>query len=203
MTNIISTTRVLQRWWLVLLIVLASIAIAAWLTAHQQPLYRASSSLVVAPNTSLEDPNHILRSLETLERRTVVATLADIPTSAKALTLAAEYLATDESTFQGYRVRGSVKPQTNIIRIEVTGPNRTQVALLANALAGATVKSGRSMYRIYSMRPLARAGATGVSIHPNPKRNLFMASVLGLALGLFAAILPDLPRLRRQVLQGA
>ena len=203
MTNIIGTTRVLQRWWLVLLVALVSVAIAAWLTARQEPLYRASSSLVVAPNTSLEDPIHILRSLETLERRTVVATLADIPASAKALTLAAESLEEEASAFQSYRIRGSVKPQTNIIRIEVTGPNRAQVALLANALADSTVKSGRSMYRIYAMRPLARAGAVGVPVHPNPKRNIMMALVLGLALGLFAAILPDLPRLRRQVLQGA
>lgn len=202
MTSVFSASKVLQRWWLVLVVMLATIAAAAWLTSRQQPLYRASSSLVVAPNTSLQDPNHILRSLETLERRTVVATLADIPSSARALSLAAESLEVDESSLQANRIRGSVKPQTNIIRIEVTGSNRTQVAQLANALADATVKSGRSMYRIYAMRPLARAGAVGTPIHPNPKRNIFMAAVLGLALGLFTTILPDLPRLRRQVLQG-
>jgi len=203
MTSILSTNKVLQRWWVVLLVMLASVAVAAWLTARQEPLFRASSSLVVAPNTSLDDPIHILRSLETLERRTVVATLADIPSSADAMNRAAEALEADVLSLQGYRIRGSVKPQTNIIRIEVTGPNRTLVAQLANALADATVKTGRSMYRIYAMRPLARAGDVGKPVFPNPKRNIFMALVLGLALGLFAAILPELPRLRRQVLQGA
>jgi len=202
MKSISSKPNVLQRWWLVLLVMLASVAVAAWLTARQEPLFQAFSSLVVVPNTSLKDPNHILRSLETLERRTVVATLSAIPNSADALNQAAEALEVDVSSLQDYRIRGSVKPQTNIVRIEVTGPNRTQVAQLANALADATVKSGRSMYRIYAMRPLARAGAQGTSIHPDPKRSILVALVLGLALGLFVAVLPDLPRLRRSVLQG-
>ena len=202
MTSITSRSKVLQRWWLVLLVMLASVAVAAWLTARQEPLFRASSSLVVVPNTSLKDPTHILRSLETLERRTIVATLAAIPSSADALKQAAESLEIDASSLQDYRIRGSVTPQTNIIRIEVTGPNRAQVAQLANELADASVKYGRSMYRIYAMRPLARAGAMGTSIHPDPKRSILVALVIGLVLGLFAAVLPDLPGLRRSILQG-
>lgn len=202
MTSIASKSTLLRRWWLVLLVMLASVAVAAWLTARQEPLFRAFSSLVVVPNTSLKDPNHILRSLETLERRTIVATLAALPSSADALNQAAESLETDVSSLQDNRIRGSVKPQTNIIRIEVTGPNRTRVAQLANALADATIKSGRSMYRIYAMRPLARAGAMGTSIHPDPKRSILVALVLGLVLGLLAAVVPDLPRLRRNILQG-
>jgi capsular polysaccharide biosynthesis protein len=203
MTSLTSKPKVLQRWWVVLLVTLVSVAVGAWLAARQEPVFRATSSLVVAPNTSLEDPIHILRSLETLERRTVIATLANIPTSSDALEQAAEALEVDVSSLRHYRIRGSVKPQTNIIRIEVTGPSNTQVALLANAIAEATVKSGRSMYRIYAMRPLARAGAAGYPIHPDPKRNIFMALVVGLALGLFAAVVPDLPRLRKNVFQGA
>ena len=191
-----------QRWWVVLVVTLVSVALAAWLSARQEPVFRASSSLVVAPNTELEDPMHILRSLETLERRTVVATLANVPSSSDAIGVAAEILGVDAASFRPYRVRGSVKPHTNIIRIEVVGPNRTLVAEFANAIADATVVSGRSMYRIYAMRPLERAGAAGYSASPDPKRNIFVGLLVGLALGLFAALLPELPRLRKDALQG-
>ena len=56
MKSISSKPNVLQRWWLVLLVMLASVAVAAWLTARQEPLFQAFSSLVVVPNTSLKDP---------------------------------------------------------------------------------------------------------------------------------------------------
>lgn len=202
MTSSAYKTTIRQRWWVVLLVILVSMALAAWLSTRQEPVFRASSSLVVAPNTELEDPMHILRSLETLERRTVVATLANVPSSSDAIDAAAEILGVDVASLRPYRIRGSVKPHTNIIRIEVAGPNRTQVAELANAIADATVVSGRSMYRIYAMRPLERAGAAGYSASPDPKRNIFVGLLVGLALGLFAALLPELPRLRKDALQG-
>ena len=202
MTSSAYKTTIQQRWWVVLLVILVSVALAVWLSVRQEPVFRASSSLVVAPNTELEDPMHVLRSLETLERRTIVATLANVPSSSDALDMAAESLGVDVTSLRPYRIRGSVKPHTNIIRIEVAGPNRTQVAELANAVAEATVTSGRSMYRIYAMRPLERAGDAGYTVRPDPKRNILMGLVIGLALGLFAALLPDLPRLRRDALQG-
>lgn len=194
-------SRVLQRWWLILLVTLISVAVAAWLTARQESAFRATASLVVTPNSSLDDPNHILRSLETLERRTVVATLADIPSSSSALEQAAGFLQEDASFLRDYRIRGSVKPQTNIIRIEVTGPNRVEVPRVADAVADATIQTGRSMYRVYSLRPLARAGVAAAAVNPDPRRNLLTGVVVGLLLGLLAAVLPDLPRLRRNALQ--
>lgn len=175
------------RWWLVALGAVAAMA-AAWLaTARQTPVYRATATLVVAPSSSIEDPADIVRTLETLDRRSVIATFARIPGSAEARAATAARLAVTDG-LRGWRIEGSVLPSTNILRIDAEGPDAARAADVANAAAEVTAHEARSLYRIFTLRPMARAVAPSGPSEPDLRRNLLVAAAVGLLLGALAAV---------------
>jgi uncharacterized protein involved in exopolysaccharide biosynthesis len=178
-----------RRWWLVLLAVGLALGTAAWATSRQKPVYRASTTMAVIPNSEVSGTEDVLRSLDTLERRTVVATFARIPSAAETRIDAARRMGIDGKAIRGYEIRASVLPNTNIIKVDAEGPDPRRVADLANAAAAVTRREARSMYRIYTMHPLERAVPARHPIYPTPARNYFVAGLLGLFLGLAAALL--------------
>lgn len=188
-----------RRWWIVLLVLALALGAAAWATSRQDPVYRASTTMAVIPNSEVSGTEDVLRSLDTLERRTVVATFARIPSTAETRADAARRMRIDGKALRGYQIRASVLPNTNIIKVDVEGPDRRRVAELANAAAATTRREARHMYRIYTMHPLEKAVPARHPIHPTPARNYLVAGLLGLFLGIGAALLFERLRSPRTV----
>lgn len=182
----------LRRWWVVLLPLVATLVLTGLWLARQTPLYEASATLAVVPASSVRHTADILRGLETLERRSVVATIARIPPSAESRQLAAEQLGVEEAELRPYKVRGSVLPYTNAVRVEVTGPDPRRAAEVADAVAVATRHQGRSLYRVFSLRALEAARASSRPVWPDRKRAWLVAVVVGLAVGGGLAVWPAL-----------
>lgn len=174
----------------------ASLGAAAVATSRQRPVYRASAVLVVAPNSDVEGTSDILRSLETLDRRSVIATFARIPPTAEALAAAAQRLGPAQQELGGYQVAASVLPNTNVIRIDVEGPDGRTAADVANALAAVTKEEIRGLYRIFTLKVLAEARAPDRPARPDLGRNLVVAGILGLFLGVAASFAADRARAR-------
>lgn len=178
-----------RRWWLVLLALVLALGAAAWATSQQRPVYRATTTMAVIPNSEVSGTEDVLRSLDTLERRTVVATFARIPSAAETRVDAARRMKVPDRDIRSYHIRASVLPNTNIIKVDVEGPDRRLVAAVANAVAATTRREARSMYRIYTMHTLEKAVPARRPIHPTPGRNYLVAGILGLFLGAAAALL--------------
>ena len=176
-----------RRWWMIVLGGVIALAAAAVVTAGQRPVYRASTTVVVAPTTAVEAVNDILRTLETLERRTVIATFARVAGSAAVRTAVAERLKRTDG-LRGVRIEGSVVPSTNILRIDVEGGGAEDVAAVANAAAEATRDEVRSLYRAFTTRTLSDAAVPARPIHPDPRRNSVVAVLLGVFVGVVAAL---------------
>jgi capsular polysaccharide biosynthesis protein len=177
--------------WLPAILVLVGIGTAAILTARQTPVYRASATMILAPSSLIEATADFLRSLDTLEQRSVIATLAEIPAAPSTLGGAAEQLRRSLSSLAPYRIIGSVMPYTNIIRIDVEGPDPAEAAALANTIAAVTTLEARDLYRIFSLRELARAVPPARAVSPDPWRNYWVGAIIGLFLGVFAAFVLD------------
>ena len=160
----------------------------AFFTSRQPKVYRASTTVVVTPNTDVEGMGDILRSLETLERRTVIATFARVPPAAETQAAAARLLGRPAADLSPYRVEASVLPNTNIMKIDVEGPDAAVASSVANAVAEATRDEVRRMYRIFTLRTLAAASPTPRPVRPDPRRNYVVAGILGLFLGVLAAV---------------
>lgn len=177
----------LKRWWVTVLVVGAALTMGAVLTSRETPRYRTSALLVVVPNSRAESNTDILRSLETLERRTVVATFAKIAAARETRDGAAQRLQLEPGELSSYSVSAAVLPNTNMIRIDVAGPDRERVAEVANAAAAHVRRKGRSLYRIFSLLIVGQAEPAYRPYHPDPRRNLIAAGLIGLFLGIIAA----------------
>ena len=174
-------------WWLIALALAAALGAAAVFTSREQPVYRASATVVVAPNETVEAVGDVLRSLETLERRSVIATFARIPSTAQARAAIGQRLGRP-GQLEGYRIEAAVLPNTNILKIDVEGPEAGTTAAAANAAAELIHDEVRSLYRIYTTRTLSAAAPPSRPIHPDPRRNYVVAGLLGLLAGLVAAL---------------
>jgi len=163
-----------------------SLAAGLWWTSFQPRTYRASAMLAVVPNSAVQADADILRSLDALERRTLLATFARLPDTAETKAAVAATLHLDIGRVRGYAFGASVLPSTNIIRIDVDGADPGLAARLANAAGEVAAAEARSLYRIYTLRPIAAAVPPATAIHPDPRRNSLAAGVVGLFIGVLA-----------------
>jgi capsular polysaccharide biosynthesis protein len=184
--------RTLKRgWWIVLVVLAVSLAAGIVFTKRETRVYRAYTTLAVTPNHEVKKVSEIIDSLDTLDRRSVIATFAKLPPTRETRESAARRLGAESGGFRGYAVNASVLPNTNIIKIVVEGPDPEKAADLANAVASVTKRKARSMYRIFKMTRIAKAVPSRRPIHPDPGRNVLVAGIIGLFLGLAAAFLVE------------
>ncbi|HEX2835400.1 MAG TPA: Wzz/FepE/Etk N-terminal domain-containing protein [Thermoanaerobaculia bacterium] len=166
----------------------ATLLIAAIAGAVQQPVYESAAQLIVAPaGGATMDTSDVIRSVETLERRTVVATFARIPSTEDMRSLVATRLRLDAETAARYRTRGTVVPNTNILRVDTQGPDPGIAARIANLSAELLAIQAQQLYRVYTLQMLSRASAPREPILPNRSRILLVGFVIGLALA-FATV---------------
>lgn len=178
-----------RGWWMILLCLGAGLAVSFLLTSRQTPLYRSSGMLVVTPSSETSEAGEIIRSLETLERRTVVATFARIAETREVRDAIAERLNIESRRLSGYRISGSVLPNTNIIRIVAEGRDPELTAGVANAAGDLTAEISRELYRVYSMQWMAKARTPRSAASPDAQRNHLVGAVIGLVIGLAGALI--------------
>jgi capsular polysaccharide biosynthesis protein len=169
----------LWDWAVAAIVLAASIGAAAALTARETPLYRSSALVAVYPNSEVEGAEDILRSLDTLERRTIIATLARLASTSETAQQAAEQAQMDARDIGRFRLNASVLPNTNLLRIEVEGPDANGVASFANAAAAVLSAEARSLYRIYALRVVGSASPASRPFSPDRRRHFFVAVVVG------------------------
>ena len=176
------------RWWVIVVLVVASLATARVFTARQTPVYRAQASSAVIPSTQVKESADLLRSLETLERRTLVATFALLAGSRQTRHEATAVLGLDAGALAGYKVSASVAPNTNIIRVNVEGADSVRASEVANAVAQVTADRASELYRLYTLRALDPAIPAQAAAYPDGRRNTLVAAIIGLFLGLGGAV---------------
>jgi capsular polysaccharide biosynthesis protein len=183
-----------RGWWIVVLALAVALAVAWWLTGRETPVYSAEALVVVTPSSELQANDELLDAIEALERRTVVATFARLPRAPETKRRAAERMGVEPREIRTYWVGASVVPSTNVIRIEVQGPDAERAAAVANEVSAATRREARRLYRIYSLREMAAAEVPRRPVRPDLRRNLAVAAVLGLFVGLTVAVGIELAR---------
>ena len=182
----------LQRyWWLILLAFAFGFGSTAVFTSLRAPTYRATTTLVVGPNESLKTPREVVDSLNTLDRRSVVATFAKLPSSRTVRERAQGQLQLNEAQLKPYDVRTVVVPDTNVLEVSVEGPDPRTVAAFADAVAQQTTQYTREFYDIYGMKVLDRAQEPTERVGPGLSRTLLVGATLGLLIGVGVASVFD------------
>lgn len=176
-----------KGWWVGLCAVVVTPLAAAWFTARQQPVYRAAASAIVSPDPGLGESTDVLRATEALERRSILATFAEISMSPAVRRAAADRLEWEAAELADYRVASSVLPHANVVRVTTAGPDAERTAALAQAVVAAMAEEAHRLYRPFAVGVLSEATPPPAPTSPDRRRNFVVAMILGLFLGTVAA----------------
>jgi capsular polysaccharide biosynthesis protein len=175
-----------RYWWIIAAgaIIIASAVLVFHLSTP--PKYQAEMSLLIVPRTesSFGSPNSP-STTSTVDRATVAQTLGEMARSRKVLERASSSVDAnllklfDEGKLQRDI---TVLPATYAIRIQVTGPNATTVAVATDALGRASQAVASELPYPYSLQVL-----DSVQVPTQPiESHLATDTLLGLIVGAFA-----------------
>jgi len=201
--DFVEIIRILRRsWWMAALSLVAVVGSAAFFSIRQTPVYQATATMVVWPTKRVTETSDIVRSLDTLDRRVVIATYAKILPSRAVLDRVGDQMRLTPDQMGRYKVRAVVVPDTNILSISVEGPDPRLVTRLANVVAEQARSYVEETYDIFGLNPLDPASEPLSPIRPEVSRNLTTAAILGLLLGLGWVFLIEYSRRFRQVIRA-
>ena len=199
--DFLTLIRIVKRsWWIVVLAMVGVFASTALFTFTQTPIYQAITTLVISTDQSVTDVNDVVRSLDSLDRRTFVATYAKLPSSHTVISRAQQQLKLSPTQMQSYQVSTLVVPDTMILAVSVEGPDSGLTAALANAVAEEAKSYAKEFYGTYRLRVLDPAVAPRRPARPEIPRNLVTGALLGLLLGVGFMFLSEYIRRVRQTL---
>jgi uncharacterized protein involved in exopolysaccharide biosynthesis len=172
------------RYWPVVAGITLAIALLAWVIAGAQPKrYRASAIGAVSPLTEQLSASDIIRGVDSLERRVVVASIA-----ALAAVPGTKRLAQAPSD---YTITAAVMPNTNLFRIEVEGPDARRAADIANRVPAVLASDAQKMYKLFGVTLVSEATPPAEPALPRKERALAAGIVAGLLAGSAVAWLLD------------
>lgn len=184
----------LKGWWIILLFALASLTASLVVSYLVTPQYQGVARFVVTPSGSLSQ-GEVFSSLSILDRRSVVATVAEVMNSQRILTMSQEAMKLPpeivEDFLDKYTILAVVLPEAAVLEITVTGPNPNIVSELPNVMGQQTILFARSLNFPYDLNFLDPATLPSEPISPQPLRDAGIALVLGIIAGAAFAIVNE------------
>lgn len=178
-----------RTWWIVVLTAGAAALAAYIFTASAAPRYRVSARLVISPDVTIVDEQDLLRSLDTLDRGSVIATYAEILNSGSISESARRSAGISSAALQDYQINAFTLPETNVLGLTVTGPDPSVALELAEAIMTEGSAYIKELYPVFLVSTLDAPTRPIRPIGPNPLRNVSVALLLGIALGGALAVL--------------
>jgi uncharacterized protein involved in exopolysaccharide biosynthesis len=113
----------LRGWWVILLVALVAVAMSLGISYTAVPQYQSAARFIVSPNASLGSGRDVVNSLDTLDRRSIVSTYAEVMNSNRIMadTVAALNLKPDD--LKDYTYQAVVLPESSVMELTVSGPN--------------------------------------------------------------------------------
>lgn len=186
-----------RSWWLVALTALAAVFVALVSAYMTTPLYSSSSRYIISPNPNFfggDIDYNLIYSMDTLDKRTIITTYAEVLNSPKIYAQTLNDLSLDANDLKDYSHAAVVLPETNIIDFTVIGPDPDLAVLLVENVGQRAVAYVSALYPIYDMAQLDPATVPLSPIYPQPFRDAGVALAVGLALGVGLALTRELLR---------
>lgn len=164
-------------WWAVAAAGVLAGAAAWWLGGPPERLWSVEAAYVLGPAEHLERNRDAVDVAEALDRRTIVATFAELATSGRIRSRVVATLGAGPLTGTGIDAR--VEPGANVVTVEVTGPDPDPLPRIVEAVGAAATAEFERLYGVYRVEPLVEA--------TEPRRRPDDRPVVAAAVGLIAA----------------
>jgi diguanylate cyclase (GGDEF)-like protein len=188
-------------WWIIILTMLAALSVALVVAYNATPMYRTSARLIVRPNFMAIGSNNLIDSIGTLDKRSIVATYAEVINSNRLFNETGNALQLDSKALLDYTRTAVVLPEANILELTITGPNPDVDARLVNGISQRAIEYAKTLYQAYNLEFLDPALVPIEPFAPQPIRDASLATMLGLVLGAALAILRDQLRMPLEALR--
>lgn len=191
MTQINTYWRIIRRgWWIIVLTAVAAVAAVLILASVSPRVYRTTARYIVSPQeVIMSNQTDYFRSLDTLDRRSIITTYAEVFGSSRILSEAIASLGETSETMGDYRVTAVSLPEASVIQVSVEGGDPSQAMALTTAVGERATEYIEGLYFLYAVNPLDPPSVPKGPISPTPLRDALVAGILGLAVGAVLAIL--------------
>jgi diguanylate cyclase (GGDEF)-like protein len=185
--------KIIQRgWWLILISAVVAVNASLVYSYYMAvPMYEAVARFIVSPNLQNTDARDMVNSLEVLDKRSIIATYAEVLNSYQIITGAMQLLGENPDDFAEYTVSATILPEANIIRYSVRGPDPRVAAMLANGIGQYAIDFLGRLYINFEIVFLDRAVAPDVPYQPRPFQDAGLALLFGTVIGIGLAIFRD------------
>ena len=183
----------LRGWWIIVLAALVALTASLGVSYLAVPQYQATARFIINPSATLTAGSDVVKSLDTLDRPSVVATYVEVMNSDRifADSLTALKIKPDDPSLANYVVNAVVLPSSSVLQLSVSGPSPKVVAELANAIGNQTIDYAKRVNSVYAMAFLDTATPPVLPFSPQPLRDASLALALGVVIGAVLAILSE------------
>ncbi len=178
-----------NRWRLILIITLGACIISLLHSLASAPIYRATASFVVFPNEGLTSSRDVVSSLDTLEKRSIITTYAEIVSSDSVAENTIREAKIDDLNNADYIRTVNVQEESNVFSLNIAGPDPLIAVFLANEIGENGIGIIKSIYQVFDIVVLDEAKLPTEPISPRPVLSLLIFGAVGLAFGIFTVIL--------------
>lgn len=180
-----------RNWWIVALTAVSAVILTLVINSMTQPIYQSRLQLLIAPNMTDFSGRDLIYSLDTLDRRSIVATFVEVLNSSRIRREALDVAGLAGGDRDDYELTAVALPEASVLEVAATGPDPQIAAAVANAAAAQTISYVGQTYDIYRIELLDPASIPKTPISPTPIRDASLALLFGLVLGSILAILRD------------
>lgn len=183
--------RMLQRgWWLVVLCPLVTMSVALTFDYMSKPTYASTARYVVSPDAAI-GASDVLDSINILDKRSIVTTYAAVLNSDTIFTQSIVDLKLDPVQVEGYLRSAVVLPETNVLEVTVEGSDPQLTMIVANSIGKQAISYIDGLNQGFNIRVLDPAQMSTTPISPDPVRDVSLAIVFGVVLGVSLAIVRE------------
>jgi len=187
LTNLLKTLK--RGWWILILTTAVAIAtVFAYNKLTSEVRYRSSMQVVVSPSVDISDEGNLIRMLDSLSRGDIIPTFTEIYQSRRVLEEAFETIELTNNQ-DAYEVNAYNLPETNILVLSVTGPDRDNTFELAREVSFNAQELIVEIYPLYTITTLEAPNIPKTALGQSLQRDIAMALFLGAGLGLALALL--------------
>lgn len=185
-----------KRIWLILPVTFIALVTSLWFSYQQTPIYEASSTYVAKLGSSLtdntDDSYTLIYGLDTLAgRQRIFVTYCEVMTSRTVREEAYALMNVDPeaANLDSYEVLCSNLVETNVLSIAVQGPSREVVLRLNSAIGTVGANRANVLYSSFPLEALDAPELDEEPVSPQTTRNGVLGGMLGLVIGVTAALL--------------